>query len=78
MAREDRSPCPECGGRSLFTRRVDSGGGYGPNLLPGLGGFLSFAKFDVVLCADCGLTRLFASEEARRHLRDAKGWTRLG
>ena len=56
--------CLHCGSRQLFTRRVDAGGGYGPNLLQGLGGFLRFPKFDVVMCGDCGRCEFFADEEA--------------
>ena len=41
--------CPECGGGELYTPAK------GPTLLRGLP-----ARFNVVLCADCGLTRLFA------------------
>jgi hypothetical protein len=49
-------------------RRLSSGSGHGPYLLAGLGGFFHFAEFNVVVCADCGLTRLFAEPEARDDL----------
>lgn len=69
-------PCPGCGGRSLYQNRdVSSGGGHGTDLLPGLGGFVRSAKFVVVVCRDCGLTRFYAQLEAREKLRDSKKWT---
>jgi len=47
--------------------------------LRGLGKFLYFAKFDAVICADCGHYLLFAEKEAIDKLREgkAKGWTRI-
>ena len=69
--------CPECDGRNLYTTSVVSAGGHGPVLLPGLGGFLRFAKFDVVVCSDCGLTRFFAEPSARTKLSTSSRWTRL-
>ena len=71
------APCPNCSSGALYARTVDAGGGYGPYLLAGLGGFLSFAQFQVVVCSDCGLTRLFAGEEATAKLPHAGDWTRL-
>ncbi len=74
-----RVPCPSCGSSNVFTydKPISAGGGYSPNLLPGLGGFFGGAKVEVVVCADCGLLRQFASEEARQKLRGgAKRWTR--
>jgi predicted nucleic-acid-binding Zn-ribbon protein len=69
--------CPECGNASLFTTSVSSAGGYGPVLLPGLHGLLRYPKFNVVVCADCGLTRFYAEESARKKLERARQWTRL-
>jgi predicted nucleic-acid-binding Zn-ribbon protein len=69
------TPCPECGSRTLYERTgVGAGGSHGPDLLPGLGRFLSSAKFEIVVCRDCGLTRFFAQPEARAKLKDAKKW----
>ncbi|HEX8915275.1 MAG TPA: hypothetical protein VF796_23180 [Humisphaera sp.] len=59
--------CTHCGSADLYTHKVDAGGGYGPNLLSGLGGFFSFAKFDVVLCSACGRCEFFADERARQN-----------
>jgi predicted nucleic-acid-binding Zn-ribbon protein len=61
--------CPNCCGNELFTNRVTSGNTRGLYLLEGLGGFFHFAKFDVVVCADCGLTRFFAEPSAREKAR---------
>jgi predicted nucleic-acid-binding Zn-ribbon protein len=70
-------PCPECGQKNLFVTEANSGGGHAPNYLPRLGGFFSAAKFEVVVCADCGLTRFFASPEARAKLAATSNWRRL-
>ncbi len=72
-----KNQCPECGGHSLHQTTTRSGGGYGPILLPGLGRFLRLADFRVVVCGDCGLTRFYASEDARSQLPSTKRWTLL-
>lgn len=42
--------CPECGGGELYTPAK------GPTLFRDL----SVARFNIVVCGDCGLTRMFA------------------
>jgi predicted nucleic-acid-binding Zn-ribbon protein len=69
--------CPECGGRSLFTTTANSGGGHGAVLLPGLNGFFQPARFRVVVCSDCGLTRLYAEPRALEKLPRARQWGRI-
>ncbi len=72
---EDVTPCPNCGGRTLYrSREVSSGGGYAPNYLPGLGGFCKTGRFTLVVCRDCGLTRFFASPPSRAKLKDSNKW----
>jgi hypothetical protein len=56
---------------------MSSGGGYAPNYLPGLGRVWRTARFDVIVCRDCGLTRWFASDEAREKLNDSGMWERI-
>ena len=71
-------PCSNCGGRNLYRgQRVNAGGGYAPSYLRGLGGMLSVAKWRVVVCRDCGLTRFFAEPEAREKLGESSKWERL-
>ncbi len=73
---ENLVPCPNCGGRTLYRGpATSSGGGYAPTYLPGLGRFLSSAKFVLVVCRDCGLTRFFAEPEARARLKESGKWT---
>jgi len=73
------APCPNCGGNTLYrSRPVSSGGGHAPNFLPGLGKFLFSARFVVVVCRDCGLTRFFAQPEARAKLKESGRWTSIG
>jgi predicted nucleic-acid-binding Zn-ribbon protein len=72
-----KSTCPECGGATLYTTTVNAAGGYGPNFLPGLGGFFRMAKFDVVVCATCGLTRFYAEAKAREKLPQSARWQKV-
>jgi predicted nucleic-acid-binding Zn-ribbon protein len=69
-------PCPHCAGTELYTRRLSSAG-HQIYLLRGLGHFLHFAEFDVVVCANCGLTRFFAEPEARQNARSSADWKPL-
>lgn len=69
-------PCPHCAGTELYTHRVSSAG-QTIRLLPGLGSFLHFAEFDVVVCAGCGLTRFFAEPAARQNARSSDAWKQL-
>ncbi len=69
--------CPECDGQTLFTTIVASGGQHGPALLPGLGGFLHYAKFRLVVCQACGLTRFYAEPEALKKISEASQWQRM-
>jgi hypothetical protein len=73
----DSRTCPECAGGNLHETFTNSGGAYGPNLLPRLGGWLITAKLRVLLCADCGLTRFYAEPDALAKLPNAKDWKRL-
>jgi hypothetical protein len=68
--------CPNCGSNDLYMTRANSCGSDGPNLLPGLGGWFSSAQFQVVACADCGLTRYFIEPEALAKLRESSRWNR--
>jgi len=72
------SPCPECGSTHLYrSPMVNSAGGYGPQLLPGLGGLFRQAKFRLVVCSECGLTRFFVVGEALDKLTQSNRWERL-
>ena len=72
------APCPGCGSTQLYASPpVSSGGGRAPNFLPHLGGIFRSARFEIVVCRDCGLTRFFASEEARTKLPSSTKWRPL-
>ena len=73
------SPCPNCGQRNLYKTKsvVSAGGGHAPNFLPGLGGFLRTARFTIVLCRACGLTRFFAEPEALEKLTESSKWEQV-
>ena len=68
------STCPNCGSSQVYrcVHETSASGGFGPNLLPEL----SWARFRVVVCKDCGLTRLFASAVDRQAL-SSPGWERV-
>ena len=72
-------PCPHCESTEQYQTQkpVSAGGGYAPNYLPDLGTWRGAEKFTVVLCRRCGLTRLFASEEARQKLGASDKWKRV-
>jgi len=74
-------PCPECASDELYetTKDVWSGSGtaHFDDVLPGLGGLFSTAKLSVLVCADCGLTRLFASHDACAQLSRSPNWARV-
>ena len=72
-----RAKCPECGGSQLYSTPTSSYGSHGPVLLPGLHSWMRYPNFEVVVCADCGLTRFFAEESARQKLSSSKKWKRV-
>ena len=72
------SRCPNCDSSRLYkSKEVSAGGGYAPNYLPGLGGAFSAAKFEIILCADCGLSRFFAPRKATEKLADSSSWSHI-
>ena len=68
------STCPNCRGEELYTRRQPTSD---VRLLSGLGGFMHFAEFDVVLCSSCGHFMLFADEEAAAKVKTKTDWRSL-
>lgn len=75
MTMDAKKTCPECGGKNLH-RSLPTGaaGGYGPDLLPGLGKLFSSAEFYAVLCADCGLTRYYTTKETIARVGGSSKW----
>lgn len=71
--------CPNCGSDRLHVtvKPIPSGGGYAPDLLPGLHGWFTGGRMRAVLCEACGLYRQFADEEARRRVASSSKWRRL-
>ena len=75
---QPKKQCPECGSNNLHeSKPVAAAGGYGPDLLPGLGRLLSSAQFSVVLCADCGLARYYATKDTIERVGSSSKWRRL-
>lgn len=71
--------CPECGKGNVYKSvgEISAGGGHAPNYLPGLGTLLFAAKFHVLVCQDCGLTRYYAAKEGLEKLSRSEKWKRL-
>lgn len=69
--------CPECSGNELWQSEVDSGAGWGPKLLPGLGSMLMYAPLFAVVCRRCGHVRFFAGRSALDKLPDVSNWQRI-
>ena len=78
MNKPNVDSCPHCEGSELFHQKVCALGPFGFNLLSGLGGTLSPASFEIVVCADCGHTMFFAEKNRLKRLTDERsGWKRL-
>jgi transcriptional regulator with XRE-family HTH domain len=69
--------CPHCGSTALY--QYDSAfetAQLAGELLPKLGlGIFTAATVRPVVCADCGLVRLFASDAATKRMRASEHWT---
>lgn len=65
-----KKSCPECGGIEIYTKAVGATGGYGPDLLPGVGGFFSKKQFELYICAKCGHTQFFVPEKWLQDIRE--------
>jgi hypothetical protein len=72
---EQLTPCPNCGGNTLYEGPPRSSAGE-LDFLPGLGKTFRSARFVVVVCCDFGLSRFFASPEARAKLKESRKWKR--
>ena len=74
-----KAACPNCDSENAYrtSEPVSAGGGYAPNYLPGLAGFLGSSKVHLVVCRDCGLMRVFAAPEALERLGESKKWQRI-
>ena len=73
-----RTVCPNCGGRELYETTVRANSGPSAvSLLPGLGRLFRRSMIDVVVCADCGLSRLFAGIDERSRLTQSNWWRRV-
>ena len=70
-----RKKCPECDCEELYS--VTARSKAASFLLPGLSRFFLFARFQVVVCSDCGHTRFFVPEDDLAKLSEAKQWRRI-
>ena len=71
-------PCPNCRSDAVYAYK-DTVPFTGEHLsfLPGLGTVFAAAHVTPVLCADCGLARYFATDEAREKVTSHSGWEKL-
>ena len=63
--------CSNCKSRRFYQTKVDSKGGYGPNLLPGTG-FFSGAKFKLQICEKCGFVHWFIADGDLEKVKKSK------
>ena len=68
--------CQACGKDDLLAANVDSRGGYGPELLPGIGIFYR-AYFTIVVCSECGFVHWFVRSEDLERVKKSKNFTRI-
>ena len=70
-------PCPNCGSETVFKhhKTIQPGGGYSKPLIPDTG-WLTPALVHPVVCGECGLLRLFATEATVSCVKDSKHWER--
>lgn len=73
----DAHACPECGERNLHRTTMAGGGQAAYSILPGLGGLFVQAGWEVVVCGDCGLIRLYADSAALDKLKTTNRWCRV-
>ena len=70
--------CPVCNSNELYEYKkyYQYGAQMGEELLPKLAPvpFFSVAKIRPTVCLDCGHIALFASESARRKLKESEHW----
>ncbi|MCL4275536.1 MAG: hypothetical protein QY328_11830 [Anaerolineales bacterium] len=55
--------CPECGNDEIYAKTVGARGGYGPDLLPGVGGFWAGGKFEIYVCGKCGYSQFYVPQK---------------
>ncbi len=72
------TPCPNCQSNEVYAyKETVPFTGKHVSYLPGLGTMFSAAYVKPVLCAECGLTRYFAQDDARERVKTNGGWEKL-
>ncbi len=73
------APCPNCACTELLeTRRgISARGSYGPDLLPGAGGWFSGGRFKLVVCSECGFVRFFTGETELENIKKSTRWRKV-
>ncbi len=62
--------CPECNSLEIYTKSVNAVGGYGPDLLPNVGGFFSKKQFQIYICGNCGYTQFYVPDKFLADVRE--------
>jgi DNA-directed RNA polymerase subunit RPC12/RpoP len=68
--------CPECDSRGIYKTQIDSKGGYGPDLLPGVHPWYRTGKLEVYVCGRCGYYQLFVLDKDLPALADSQKFTK--
>lgn len=63
--------CKHCGGSDIYHQRVVARNrDMDMDLLPGVGDWGGFGKFDLYACADCGYTQFFVQSDRLDQVRE--------
>ena len=69
------SACTNCGSKRLYQNAGELRAFQNaPFNLAGLLPWYKMPQYDVVICSDCGLSRIFVGQAERDALRNAKNW----
>ncbi len=66
----NKENCPVCGSNEIYYRNVRAVGGYGPDLLPDIGGIMTRKYFESFICGNCGFYQLFVPEPLLSMVKD--------
>jgi len=66
--------CPHCKSSDIYRTRAEARG-EDIDLLPGVGAWFDYGKFDIYVCGQCGHTQFFVQEDRLEQLR--QNWEKV-